>query len=651
MTRQILLKTSFASGELDPLLFGRIDLRAQEDGARRLRNVFVHPGGGVSRRPGTRILAEVPDAVRLVPFDDTDAAFLLVLAPWRVVILADGAPVADLEAPWTAAQLAELDWARYRDRLYLVHPDVRGVEIVRRRGASGSGDDWELRFWQFETVEVEPGVVRPLAPFAKIAPPDTAVRVRRDGADPPAGASVGDFVIVDARHTAGASLDRVFEPAHYGVWLRIGGRHVRIVNYLAPNQVLAKAYDSFPDSAWTLRWEEEVFSPARGWPRTVTFHQDRMVIGGSRDLPDWVWMSRTGRPMSFDPGTGLDDEAIAFRLSDDSSHVVTGLVPGRNLQIFTSTGEWIVKGFPVTPSATQVERQTRIGSRITPRVRPVDVDGATLFVSATGRELREFLYTEVEQAYQAADIATLSRHLLQDPLDATFDGTRRLLWIVRGDGRIATVTIDRNANVAAWTLQELSGRALAVATLRDRLLLLVRWRGRTLIETLAEDCWLDHVEEFEASAPTTVWPGFARHVGAEIVALADGREVFRGTLGSEALLLGSPASRVQVGVAYAHEIEPTPCAVAPRGVALDALHRPIRLTFRVAESRRLRVDTGTGERIVPLAAADGPAFSGDHALRATGWRRGFDAVAWRIRDDFPEPFTLLAAQTELKVND
>ncbi len=651
MTRQLLLKTSFASGELDPLMLGRIDLRAHEDGARRLRNVVVHAGGGVSRRPGTRILAEIPDAVRLVPFDDTDSGFLLAPAPGRVVILKHAQILAELEAPWTAAQLAEIDWARYRDRLYLVHPEVRGVEIVRRRGAAGSADLWLLRYWQFESVEVEPGVVRPLAPFAKIAPPDTALRVRRDGTDPPPGAAPGDFVIVDARHTEGASADRVFEPGHYGVWLRIGGRHVRIVNYLAPNRVLAKAYDNFPDSAWTLRWEEEAFSPARGWPRSITFHQDRMVIGGSRDLPDWVWMSRTGRPMNFDPGTGLDDEAIAFRLADDGSHAVTALVPGRNLQIFTSTGEWIVKGFPVTPSGTQVERQTRIGSRVTPRVRPVDVDGATLFVAASGRELREFLYTEVEQAYQAADIATLSRHLLVDPIDATFDGSRRLLWIVRQDGRLATVTIDRNANVAAWSLQEIDGRVLAVTASRGQLFLLVRWRGRTFLEVLAEGCWVDHAREADATAPTTTWSGFPSHVGTEVVVSADGRQVFRGTLAAETIQLDVPASRLVVGVPFAHEIEPAPPAVASRGVALDALHRPIRLTLRLVDSHRLVLDTGAGERAVALAPPEGPAFSGDYAVRASGWRRGLGAFLWRIRDDAPAAFTLLAAQTELKVND
>ena len=48
------LKTSFTAGELAPELLGRPDLRASANGARRLRNVFIQPTGGVTRRPGLR---------------------------------------------------------------------------------------------------------------------------------------------------------------------------------------------------------------------------------------------------------------------------------------------------------------------------------------------------------------------------------------------------------------------------------------------------------------------------------------------------------------------------------------------------------------------------------------------------------------------
>ena len=54
MTTLRLLKTSFTAGEVAPPLLGRSDLAAYENGAARLRNVFIHPTGGVTRRAGLR---------------------------------------------------------------------------------------------------------------------------------------------------------------------------------------------------------------------------------------------------------------------------------------------------------------------------------------------------------------------------------------------------------------------------------------------------------------------------------------------------------------------------------------------------------------------------------------------------------------------
>jgi hypothetical protein len=56
MARLTLHKTSFTAGEISSRLLGRGDLTAFENGAAKLRNVFIHPTGGVSRRPGLRYL-------------------------------------------------------------------------------------------------------------------------------------------------------------------------------------------------------------------------------------------------------------------------------------------------------------------------------------------------------------------------------------------------------------------------------------------------------------------------------------------------------------------------------------------------------------------------------------------------------------------
>ena len=79
----------------------------------------------------------------------------------------------------------------------------------------------------------------------------------------------------------------------------------------------------------------------------------------------------------------------------------------------TDVGEWVVSGSPLTPTNVSVDLQTTVGSPLDRQIRPILVDGATLFAGASKRDLREFIFSDTEQAYQAPDIAlcldTLSR--------------------------------------------------------------------------------------------------------------------------------------------------------------------------------------------------------------------------------------------------
>jgi len=68
---QSLLVPSFAAGELSRALDARQDLGKVHVGLRLARNVFVHPQGGVSNRPGTEFIGRAKDSanpVRLIKF-------------------------------------------------------------------------------------------------------------------------------------------------------------------------------------------------------------------------------------------------------------------------------------------------------------------------------------------------------------------------------------------------------------------------------------------------------------------------------------------------------------------------------------------------------------------------------------------------------
>jgi hypothetical protein len=62
---------NFSKGELGDELLARFDVAAYAAGAKRLRNVVILKYGGVTKRPGTRLVAEVHDIshpTRLIPF-------------------------------------------------------------------------------------------------------------------------------------------------------------------------------------------------------------------------------------------------------------------------------------------------------------------------------------------------------------------------------------------------------------------------------------------------------------------------------------------------------------------------------------------------------------------------------------------------------
>ncbi len=638
MSRAYVTQTSFTAGELDPLLRGRLDLKAQEDGAAKLRNVIVHPSGGVSRRPGLRLVAQVPGALRLANFDGPSGGELLAFGPYRLDILRGGSIVHSIpDTLWGPAELPDVGIARWGDRLLLCHPAVPPKELIRN-GVSG----WQLRDWQYEKG-LDDGEPRDLFPFARFVRPEIAIHVNDASAEPIASGSLVTLL----------TSEPVFTPDHIGAVVAIKGRHIRIVNPdpVDRQRAIGVALQSLKDGKPTRDWQEQAFSEAHGWPACVTVHQERLVIGGSRDVPDRLWFSRTGHPFNFDPGTGLDDEAISFRLAGDEQHVIRGLLPGRLLQVFTTSGEWVVRGAPITAGSVSVELQTRIGSWPTRRLDPVEVDGAALFVGASGRELREFLYAESEQAYQAADIALLSRHLMVDPTALRFDRRRRWLLIVRGDGRLAAVALDRNSNVVAWSLLETAGQIRSLAIHGGEPHFLTELGGQILLERFDDALTTDHAVTLGGPPTTTAWGGLQHLEGREVVIQGAGPPE-RASVSAAAVTASAPAASVTVGMPFAHEVEPMSLAVPGRaGASLDLPYRPVRIVFRLHATGALRADAGNGLRSLELGPPNSTGgYSGETELRASGWRRGSTEPPWRVVQDDPAACTILSVTSEIMGN-
>ncbi len=620
------VKTSFTAGELGDELLGRGDLRAFENGARRLRNVFIQPTGGVTRRPGLRHVAMLPGMAKLVTFEfNTEQTYLLVLTSGRLQVFLAEAMVAEVAAPWTEAMLDNIAYTQSADTLLVVHPEMPPQRITRSSHA-----DWSISAWTF--------VAEPFHRFAAA------------GVTLVASATSGNVTL-----TASAG---VFQAGHVGARLRIGMRKARVTAVASATSATVVVEDPLDSVGPVTDWDEAAFSGARGWPVAVCFHQDRLVVGGSRDLPNRLWLSRSGDLFNFDLGQGLDDQAIEFGLLSDQVNAIRAVFSGRHLQVFTSGAEWMVTGDPMTPASIQLHRQTRIGSTTARIIQPVDVDGSTIFAARSGRAVHEYAYTDVQQAYQASDLALVARHLVEMPISMAYDQTRRLLHVVMAGGWMATLTLYRTEQVTAWTRQETQGRFVCVAEIDGVVWCVVERLGGHRLEWFDDALCVDAGLSGAAAQPTARWAGLDHLPGAVVQVVGDGAPGGTRTVVSGAVTLDEEAATVQIGLGYTHVVEPLPPQLLVGGASRTGPLRLVAATFRVLETASLSVDLGRGAAPVPFRRLDTPMldagpprFTGDVTLRGLGWRRDTIRPLWRIEGETPLPMTLLSVTTETRMTD
>lgn len=628
-------KTNFTGGEISPRLLGRGDLRSYGNGAAKLRNVFIQATGGVMRRPGLRYIDTARGSGRLVAFEfNTEQVYLLVFTNEHVDVYRDGEAVADFATPWTTAHLANINWVQSADTLFIVHPEVAPRKITRSAHTS-----WSIDAWSFYDDQ-EGSADRLQQPHHKFTSDDHTLT---------ASATTGSVTLT-------ASGD-VFEADHVGTRLRLQNKEVEITAVASATSATATVKETLAGTSATKDWEEQSFSAVRGWPTSVCFHQDRLVIGGSRDLPNRLWLSKSADLFNFDLGEGLDDESIEFAILSDQVNAIRAVFSGRHLQVFTSGAEWMVTGEPLTPENLQLRRQTRIGSPVDRSVPPRDVDGATIFVPRDGSGIREFLFADVEQAYQATDLATTAQHLIVSPQDQDYENGRRHLYVVMSDGSLGTLTVYRAENVNAWSLQETDGAFMSVAVVGTSVYVLVARDEDTFIEIFDDTLSTDSGLEKSSGAATDTWSGFDHLEGKAVTVLADGAPRIDATVSSGAITLEYEASSVEAGLGFEHRIEPMPPVLSNANSGMGTKVRPISVTFRLQETAALRLDVGRGYADVPFSALGSdlldrppPTFTGDKTVRALGWRTlGPDAL-WSIRQDTPLPFTLLSVATKVASN-
>ena len=631
MSNLLQVKTNFTAGCIGRNLYGRGDLSIFENGARTLENVIIQPTGGVSRRKGLAFVEKINKSARLISFEfNTEQIYLICICEEEIRIYKDNECIKTLASPWTSDQLSSLNYTQSADTLLVVHPDVPPQQITR-----GDNEDWQISKMEYYTKEG-----RIYCPFYNYYNHKVSIS--------PSGTS-GTITI--------SSPSEIFTAASVGSLINVRSGQVTISEYVSPTEVKATVNCKLASTGSTNDWEESAFSPLRGWPNSITFHQNRLVFGGSKSLPNRLWFSKSGDLFCFDIGTGLDDEAIEFGILSDQVNTIKALVSARHLLVFTTGAEWMVSGNPLTPTSIQLSRQTSTGSYDKCCLYPQQIDGATVFVSQSGHQLREFLYTDTEQAYQSKDLTLMSGEIISSPVDNDFSRDECVLYIVLADGSVSCLTSYRTEEVTAWSKLRTNGKFLSVAVIGNEIYFCTLRKNGYFIEKISDEFYADCAVKLHSETPKKLWSGLEHLEGCEISVLADDFSVGKYKVENGCIDLLEEASDLVVGLPYEHIIEPLPyVADAVRPYSPQAL-RVISGLFRILNTRCFCIDMGNGYLQVPLKRLfkddilDAPpsSYSGDVRLRALGWIREMDKPLWSIKSDEPLAFTLLSAVLEVKI--
>ena len=219
----------------------------------------------------------------------------------------------------------------------------------------------------------------------------------------------------------------------------------------------------------TTVWDEQVFSAVNGFPRTVTFHEQRLFFGGVTSLPDGIQASKVADFFNFDVGEAADADSVQIQIASDQVNEIRHLTSSKTLEIFTSTGEFYLKpqvSKPITPTDIQIIRQSSLGIQV--KAMPKRFDGATIFIQNNGKTVREFFYNSGAEEFTANSISLLSSHLIDTPTDSATitsigERTEQFFFLVNSDGTIGVFTSQRAEKIAGWVLWSTDGTYESVA--------------------------------------------------------------------------------------------------------------------------------------------------------------------------------------------
>lgn len=533
--KSTLMRHNFNGGELSPFLDGRTDFPKYTSGAKEMTNFVPTVYGPMTKRPGTVFVEDLGEEAVLYPFEFSESqAYIFAFKESEIAVytgdgrLLDGITPVSIPAFYTLAQAKELKFAQAGDLIYFTHSEAGIFKISRTAVDAFIGTQFEPTDGPFQdenddadlTIGVN-GVNATTVTFIASSATFTSANIGasievgyipstefntwfRDGGT----YSVNDYIQYQSRiyrvvSGAGVTGDRA--PLHDKgeksdgklvlEYLSNGYGYAKITAVANSTTATATIQNAFPpnivDGNPTHEWSWSSFGGSFGWPSAIVFHQQRMVLGGSREQPQSIWGSEQGdrKIESFLSGT-TDDKSYSFTIAANKKNPIAWLASNLTLNIGTLGGEFTATstGSSITPTDIDINQIGQYGSA--ENTAPLIANGFTIFNQAGGRKLRELRFEESSQRNFARDLNKVSEHIVDPGIKqiAYQAEPYQIIWTIIGK-ELYALTYETDEEVFAWSRQDV-GEARSIATIpnggNDRLWMVVKRGGNYYIEYLSK---------------------------------------------------------------------------------------------------------------------------------------------------------------------
>ena len=587
------------------------------------------------------------------------------------VLFIDDAPV-EVATPYLESELPALITAQSADVMYICHESHRVHKLLRFSNTT----------WSLVEVDFIDG------PYLDENPDDTLTL------QPSAVTGLG--ITISANSAAGINEGDGFLATDVGRLVRIkhadNWGYAVITGVTSATQVTADVKRDFGATTAQAAWRLGSWSVTTGFPRALAFFEQRLVLAGSTSEPQSKWYSQSDDFESHEPdsvpnGGGVrqieDDDALTYTIAADQVNAIRWLKPLKELVIGTVGGEWVVQsdGPLITPTDIDVKRRTAFGSA--DNVLPVLPRGRLMFLQRARRKILEFTFSFELDNFQALDQTLLADHVSKGGLIemAYQQELDSVIWCVRSDGQMPTLTFQPEQQVIGWARQILGGAfagggavvedvVIVPALTRDEVWTVVKRTingvTRRYVEFFAEAhepgddaagaCYVDSAIRGTFDPKVTTVTGLDHLEGETISLLVDGAVHPPKTVNGGQVTLDFAGGKIVAGLQYRHRFKGLKIeAGSATGTAQGQIKRIESVNLVLLESMNGAIGSSFGNlqplffRKVddPMDTAV-PLFTGEKVVEFGGDFESDPRI--HLEGDAPGPFTLLALVPSVKTN-